>query len=543
MTDSASPRLPSLTGMRFLAALAVVLIHVGGGFAHAPWLLTAESYGYVGVSFFFVLSGFVLTWSSGRRSAPRFWWLRFARIYPTQLAVALFAFGALAAQEQIPSGAGRAADLLLFQAWSTHQDVYYGGNGVSWSLSAEAFFYALFPLAIVLVRRLRGPGLAATAGITVATLAIAPLMASSLGMSASTYSWAFFVFPPYRFGEFLLGMLLCRAMQCGLRVPAPNVSFLAALAAAGGLTWWMVVHVGLPRPFVALAYLPVFALMLAAGAAADLRGRRTWTGSAWLVRLGEWSFALYLVHKPVYLLTSRWGWWGAPTGAVAPVVFAVYLAAAVLVAACVHHAIEKPVERLLRRVPVRSGDSATPGARVRGGGPVRSGLRAGGRRVAPAVAGAQAGDGLRAEVARQRGQGFPDLGQRGRVVGAERGGQHRVDRRRAHRRDPVGDPCGGANQQPAPVGGVAAGLDGTGLAQAGDARGHLALREAGALGDLADRAVRVGPDVAGHDQDRPGAGGPRSDTLGRDRLFADLHQRPAEQEQLHRVHGVRVHQM
>src|SRR6185437_16904873 len=46
-------RLPSLTGLRIFGSVAVVLCHVGHGFANAPSLTVAEAYGYVGVSFFF----------------------------------------------------------------------------------------------------------------------------------------------------------------------------------------------------------------------------------------------------------------------------------------------------------------------------------------------------------------------------------------------------------------------------------------------------------------------------------------------------------
>jgi peptidoglycan/LPS O-acetylase OafA/YrhL len=49
--------------MRFFAALAVVLCHVGYQFTNTSSVNVAESYGYIGVSFFFVLSGLVLTWS------------------------------------------------------------------------------------------------------------------------------------------------------------------------------------------------------------------------------------------------------------------------------------------------------------------------------------------------------------------------------------------------------------------------------------------------------------------------------------------------
>jgi peptidoglycan/LPS O-acetylase OafA/YrhL len=53
-------RLPSLTGLRIFGSVAVGLCHVGNGFANAPSLTVAAAYGYAGVSFFFMLSGFVL---------------------------------------------------------------------------------------------------------------------------------------------------------------------------------------------------------------------------------------------------------------------------------------------------------------------------------------------------------------------------------------------------------------------------------------------------------------------------------------------------
>jgi hypothetical protein len=65
-------RLPSLTGLRIFGSLAVVLCHVGNGFANARSLTVAEAYGYAGVSFFFMLSGFVLAWSDTPQTVRRF---------------------------------------------------------------------------------------------------------------------------------------------------------------------------------------------------------------------------------------------------------------------------------------------------------------------------------------------------------------------------------------------------------------------------------------------------------------------------------------
>jgi peptidoglycan/LPS O-acetylase OafA/YrhL len=369
-------RLDSLTGMRFFAAVPVVLIHVGGQFAQARWLSTVDGLGYLGVSFFFVISGFVLTWSCARQPARRFWWLRVARVWPSQFLVALFAMTVLAAQERIPGWFGRAADLLLLQAWWPNQQVYYGGNGVSWSLSDELFFYLLFPLAVIPVRRMGCRGLLVTAGAALAVMAGAPLVASSAGVSATTYAWLFFVFPPYRFAEFLLGMLLARAAELGLRAPgwAGPGALIGLVAMVCGMTvYTMRSTTVIQRPFATLLVLPFVALLLLACATQDLRSRRWWLNSWPLLRLGEWSFALYLVHKPVFLLTSRWHWWDNSGGLSTLATFITYLALAIGVAAAVHYLVEKPIERRLRRLRPPSRKDTEHVDRDRGGADARAG--------------------------------------------------------------------------------------------------------------------------------------------------------------------------
>src|SRR5438270_7928300 len=167
--------------MRFMATVPIVLIHVGSNFFGPPWLRSAFGYGYIGVSFFFVLSGFVLTWSTADIPARRFWWLRFARIWPAQALVAALVFVFLM-QGRPPDWPGRAADFLLVQSWWPSSDVYFGGNGVSWSLSCEAFFYVVFPALAIGIRRLDRRGLAVVGAVLVALLASAPAAAELWGL-------------------------------------------------------------------------------------------------------------------------------------------------------------------------------------------------------------------------------------------------------------------------------------------------------------------------------------------------------------------------
>jgi peptidoglycan/LPS O-acetylase OafA/YrhL len=93
--------LPALTSLRFFAALWVVFFHlstrVAGTLPAAA--RTVIGRGWMGVPFFFILSGFILAHVYGRKlSAPatraergRFWWARVARVYPLYLlALAVF---------------------------------------------------------------------------------------------------------------------------------------------------------------------------------------------------------------------------------------------------------------------------------------------------------------------------------------------------------------------------------------------------------------------------------------------------------------------
>ncbi|WP_051341740.1 acyltransferase family protein [Pseudonocardia spinosispora] len=353
-TRSARPRLHSLTGLRYFAALAVVGVHVGSEFAGSDTIAVATGYGYVGVTFFFLLSGFVLTWSYSAQPVARFWWLRFSRTWPLNMTLMAVWFTVVVERAHLPGPVHQAAAVLMIQAWDPRRSVYFVGNFVSWSLSCEMFFYLMFPFAIMLIRRLDRRGLLVAALSTTSVMVLAPWSLSGV-VTAERFRWLFYIFPPYRFGEFLLGMIVARAVLLGLRVPWARWGGVGAgfgLALLTALVTWSTVATGdtVSRPLVALLAIPFLILLLASSVTADMGTGRRWLARTPLVRLGEWSFALYLVHEPLFQVTQRWGWWG--NGAVTDLT--IFLLCATGLAAVLHYGVERPAERLLRRVAPRS---------------------------------------------------------------------------------------------------------------------------------------------------------------------------------------------
>jgi len=159
--EESRPRLPAITSLRFFAAFHVALFHMKemGVITSPGWLKSFAGIGYVGVSFFFVLSGFILVYTyAGRTLNLRdFWQARFARIYPAYLFSLVlffpfFYFGALKmhvpffyfAEQHFTLSA--VLVLLLLQSWVPQAALSW--NAVAWSLSVEAFFYAIFPFAL-----------------------------------------------------------------------------------------------------------------------------------------------------------------------------------------------------------------------------------------------------------------------------------------------------------------------------------------------------------------------------------------------------------
>ncbi|MFI6098246.1 acyltransferase family protein [Lentzea sp. NPDC051213] len=348
-------RLPSLTGMRFIAAVLVF-------FHHVIWLNvfsdpgTAEVYrkyfinaGHVGVSFFFVLSGFILTVSARDNDGlGRFYRRRFFKIYPNHLVTFFLALFVIAGA----GSTGLLANLFLVQAWVPDYGVIFSVDPPSWSLSCEVLFYLAFPFLLRLIRKIDpdhlwywvGGVLVAIVGVAVVVGAVVPgtpIMPDGQPVSMTQF-WLVYVLPPVRALDFLLGMLIgllvLNGKWVGLRLAPAAVLF-------------VVVYVLSPEvPYLfglnAVTIVPI-ALLVPAAALADVNGQKSWLRGRTAVFLGEVSFAFYLVHvlvmigaRPLFGATSLF------SGPVAFLVIVANLIATVAAAWLLYTVVEKPAMRL-----------------------------------------------------------------------------------------------------------------------------------------------------------------------------------------------------
>jgi peptidoglycan/LPS O-acetylase OafA/YrhL len=347
-----STRLDSLTGLRALAALAVFGFHA----AVLPQTAHLVGQGGVGVSFFYVLSGFVLMWAGGGRvPALTFYRRRFARIYPSFLVAWIAGIAVMLIAEHVTPNPGQVGvGLLLLQSWVPDQSWSFAINGVSWSLSCEAFFYLTFPLwagALLAARgRQRGIVIAACLAGTFITAAVSQMLDPGGVADPPTNLWSWYVvggLPTVRILEFILGACLAAELRQGR---SWNIGLLpaSALAAAAYLLsgFWATRFCGI---FVTLV---PFLLLIAAAAGADLSDRRSVFANRLMVWAGQISFCFYLVHQLVIRVV-------APRMHSGVARIPIELLVSVGAAAALHYTVERPLERRIRgrRSPARGAPS------------------------------------------------------------------------------------------------------------------------------------------------------------------------------------------
>jgi peptidoglycan/LPS O-acetylase OafA/YrhL len=382
--DPIHPHIASLDGLRFIAAGTVLFSH--GYFYillfqdnsaitayNAPFVALAN----IGMTLFFVLSGFVIHYNYGfsvtlQGGVRAFFVARFARLYPLFLLVFV-----ISTVEAFRSADGQ-IDLLgpvplyltFTQSWwfwvfgdRTASEAYSNATGLMWSLSTEAFFYLCYPLLAPLLRRLVGTRLVIV-GCIVAVIGagLAYELTEYRGYlnnwaafytgnprAANDFShWLIYNSPWIRIFEFLIGAVTAQFVMTTKVEPAR-----AMIVGSAALAVIVVAHV-----YTNAMLLPMSGAITTcvAGAFGVVMGASAVKGQVfsralsnrWMVLGGEASYSLYLLH---YWVMHNLGHRLADNRSLVTriALFVVLMLVAVVVARISYLVYERPMIRIVRR--------------------------------------------------------------------------------------------------------------------------------------------------------------------------------------------------
>lgn len=366
-----NPRFPAVEGLRAVAAVSVLIHHVAG----TTGAVTATAWGYVtahldvGVSVFFVLSGFLLyrPFVAGSPGLRRYAGRRALRIFPAYWLALAGVFFVLDTVEY-----GDLGNLARY-ATLTHiysKDLVLGGIVPAWSLATELGFYAFLPIWAVAVAALarRSPAPLAVHAAGVVLLLVTGLTVHAWLLFSHDEATPATLWLPAQLHLFALGMGLAVAhvaTQRGIRLAPfeaagrwPASTWLLAMVPF----WVSATQLDLPRVFADMPDGGAFGREICYGLTALLlvaavvfgdpdRGwpRRVlrWRPVAWV---GLVSYGVFLWHFDLLKWFAREGWldWWS----VAPFwsAFALTLGASVVVAWVSWIAVESPLLRRQRGV-------------------------------------------------------------------------------------------------------------------------------------------------------------------------------------------------
>ncbi len=290
-----------LTSLRFFFAFMVFLHHL--------WFLLDENQflhdlydnvlkeGFIGVSFFFILSGFVLSYNyydkfiNGETKFRQFSLARIARIYPLHLLTLLIAIPLSLGENAISWGTKFMLHLFLLQSFVPSGDTYFFFNSVSWSISNEMFFYLMFPLLVFFLLKKQN------VKIALGYILLIPIL---IFITNDSYHEAIFdVNPLTRIADFIIGIILYKIYIKRKDTEILNRKSIASIVEIGSivlLAVFLSFHQYIPIGYRYSCYywlpmtLLIYTFSYSKGIISNILSNRI------LVFLGEISFGFYMIH-------------------------------------------------------------------------------------------------------------------------------------------------------------------------------------------------------------------------------------------------------
>ena len=279
-----------------------------------PWLKYSISAGPIAVNYFYVLSGFIMAIAyyhinpTKQLSKKKYWLARFARIYPVYL-VALLLMAAASFSDLSQNALALPLHLTMLQAWFPGYPMTLNNPG--WSLSVEAFFYLCFPFLLALIYKLGLKYLAiATVVLWLITQYVLLTGINSPEYSASSSLHDFVYYNPLMHLNAFLAGLFCGVLfkRNADKVSSPKPLWLISsiilivilLETKPLIESLLGMKIAYTNGLIAPAFL-LFIWLLASS-----KGRvAKWLSHPALILLGEASFSLYILQKPVFGLYNK----------------------------------------------------------------------------------------------------------------------------------------------------------------------------------------------------------------------------------------------
>jgi len=294
-----------LTSLRFFFALIVFLHHIQ--FVPESNVLFIKLYnnilyeGYLGVSFFFILSGFILALNyknkllSNNISFKEFWIARIARIYPMHLITLIIVLPLYLCDfwaNSILWIAKFLSNCFLVQSFIPAKFFYFSFNGPSWSISDEMFFYLLFPFILWYFKYPKARY------ISLILLLFIPIV---IYFSPEHLKFRlFYINPLFRIADFITGILLYNIYERYKKLKWLNSKLTATLIEFASISLFFLFfafHRFIPQGYRYSCYywIPMLMIILVfsyqSGYLSGILSKRVF------VLLGEISFSFYLIHQ------------------------------------------------------------------------------------------------------------------------------------------------------------------------------------------------------------------------------------------------------
>lgn len=337
---------PNIQALRALAAILVVVGHAAqetqaiAGIVGRPAADLSFMYWGLGVDIFFVISGFIMVYTSadlfGRPGAWRiFLHRRLTRIVPLYwLLTTALLLGSLAAPRllNVPIDDWRhvLASYLFIPSLRAPGEIR-PVMALGWTLNMEMLFYVLFAAALALPYR---AGLRALS-LVIVTLALIGLIVQPTQVQLAFWTQSIVL-------EFLFGCLLAAAYRRGARL-TPAAGVLIGLLGMAGMLRFSIFEDRLIMPDAIRWGVPALLVV----AAASLTQASTARAMIWLAAIGNASYSLYLIHP--FVLRPMRNVWIATVGDAVPLMSFVAVATllSIVAGAVLYRCVERPLLRLV----------------------------------------------------------------------------------------------------------------------------------------------------------------------------------------------------